>query len=157
FSLRQAKLHVNVSLPLEPAVDVADEVEDPEPMYLSSVTAAGQQGTRADVRCFRVSSRSNLLVQDLDDKFDMVLGMPWLARHDPIIDWEKRTVVRFGRRDVTKSDGADTPNGASEPPSGTVARPAVSGRSAWVVTTPGFVGSKSASVRDQTLPRNSPP
>ncbi|OWY96960.1 hypothetical protein PHMEG_00032631, partial [Phytophthora megakarya] len=30
-----------------------------------------------------------LLVLDLDDKFDMVLGMPWLARHDPTIDREK--------------------------------------------------------------------
>ncbi|GMF62418.1 unnamed protein product [Phytophthora fragariaefolia] len=27
-----------------------------------------------------------LMVLDLDDKFDMVLGMPWLARHDPGID-----------------------------------------------------------------------
>ncbi|OWY92386.1 reverse transcriptase [Phytophthora megakarya] len=27
-----------------------------------------------------------LLVLDLDDKFDMVLVMPWLTRHDPIID-----------------------------------------------------------------------
>ncbi|OWZ04369.1 reverse transcriptase [Phytophthora megakarya] len=26
------------------------------------------------------------LVLDLDDKFDMVLGISWLARHDPIID-----------------------------------------------------------------------
>ncbi|OWY99742.1 hypothetical protein PHMEG_00029210 [Phytophthora megakarya] len=73
-----------------------------------------------------------LLDLDLDDKFDMVLGMPWLARHDPIIDWEKRTVVRFGRRGATESDGpvsaADTPNGASEPPSETEARAAVSGR-----------------------------
>ncbi|GMF39838.1 unnamed protein product [Phytophthora fragariaefolia] len=27
-----------------------------------------------------------LIVLDLDDKLDMVLGMPWLARHDPEID-----------------------------------------------------------------------
>ncbi|OWY94372.1 hypothetical protein PHMEG_00035919 [Phytophthora megakarya] len=81
-----------------------------------------------------------LLVLDLDDKFDMVLGMPWLARHDPEIDWEKQ------------SDGpvsaADTPNGASEPPSETVARAAVSGRSAWsarAVTTPGVVNTKGVS------------
>ncbi|OWZ22813.1 LOW QUALITY PROTEIN: reverse transcriptase [Phytophthora megakarya] len=58
-----------------------------------------------------------LLVLDLDDKFDMELSMPWLTRHDPIIDWEKRTVVRCGRRGATESDGpvsaADTHNGAS--------------------------------------------
>ncbi|OWY95460.1 hypothetical protein PHMEG_00034530 [Phytophthora megakarya] len=46
-----------------------------------------------------------LLVLDLEDKFDMVLGMPGLARHDPTIDWEKRTVVRFGRRGATEGDG----------------------------------------------------
>ncbi|OWY91802.1 reverse transcriptase [Phytophthora megakarya] len=67
-----------------------------------------------------------LLVLNLDDKFDVLLGMPWLARHDPTIVWEKRTVVRFGRRGATESDGpvsaADTPNGASEPPAKTVAR-----------------------------------
>ncbi|KAG2787405.1 hypothetical protein PC129_g11647 [Phytophthora cactorum] len=28
----------------------------------------------------------NLIVLDLDDKFDLVLGMPWLARHDPVIN-----------------------------------------------------------------------
>ncbi|OWZ14056.1 reverse transcriptase [Phytophthora megakarya] len=79
-------------------------------------------------------------------------GMPWLARHDPIIDWEKRTVVRFGRCGATESDGpvsaADTPSGASEPPSETVAPVAVSGRKAWsarAVTTPGVVDRKGVS------------
>ncbi|OWZ22523.1 hypothetical protein PHMEG_0002749 [Phytophthora megakarya] len=66
-----------------------------------------------------------LLILDLDDKFHMVLGIPWLARHDPTIAWEKRTVVRFGRRGATKSDGpvsaADTPNGASKPTPETIA------------------------------------
>ncbi|KAG2967678.1 hypothetical protein PC120_g26931 [Phytophthora cactorum] len=60
----------------------------------------------------------NLIVLDLDDKFDLVLGMPWLARHDPVINWEKRTVVRFGRN-ATESDGpvsvARAPQGASNP------------------------------------------
>ncbi|OWY90164.1 reverse transcriptase, partial [Phytophthora megakarya] len=90
-----------------------------------------------------------LLVLDLDDKFDMVLGMPWLTRYDPTIDWEKRTVVCFGHRGATESDdpvsAADTPNGASESPSETVAHAAVSGRSAKsarAVTSPGVVDSK---------------
>ncbi|GMF41477.1 unnamed protein product [Phytophthora fragariaefolia] len=34
------------------------------------------------------------IVLDLDEKFDMALGMPWVARHDPVIDWAKRTIVR---------------------------------------------------------------
>ncbi|POM73931.1 LOW QUALITY PROTEIN: Putative retroelement [Phytophthora palmivora] len=43
----------------------------------------------------------DFIVLDLDDKFEMVLGMPWLTRHDPAIDWEKRTIVRFGRCNAT--------------------------------------------------------
>ncbi|KAG3052096.1 hypothetical protein PI125_g26205 [Phytophthora idaei] len=57
----------------------------------------------------------NLIVLDLDDKFDLVLGMPSLARHDPVVNWEKRTLVRFGRN-ATESDGpvsvARAPQGA---------------------------------------------
>ncbi|OWY91760.1 hypothetical protein PHMEG_00039524 [Phytophthora megakarya] len=53
FSLRQAKLRVNVPLPPEPTVEVVDEEEGQEPMDLSSATAAGQQWTRTNVRCFR--------------------------------------------------------------------------------------------------------
>ncbi|OWZ20140.1 reverse transcriptase [Phytophthora megakarya] len=44
-----------------------------------------------------------LLVLDLDDKFDMVLAMPWLTGDDPIIDWEKRTALRFGHRGATEA------------------------------------------------------
>ncbi|KAG3196965.1 hypothetical protein PC129_g24600 [Phytophthora cactorum] len=51
----------------------------------------------------RVFVRSHIVL-DLDDKFELVLGMPWLARHDPVINWEKRTLVRFGRN-ATESDG----------------------------------------------------
>ncbi|GMF58122.1 unnamed protein product [Phytophthora fragariaefolia] len=62
-----------------------------------------------------------LIVLDLDDKFDMVLGMPWLARHDPVIDWAKRTIVRFRSSGATESDGpvdaAHAPRGACDPPS----------------------------------------
>ncbi|KAG4048124.1 hypothetical protein PC123_g16558 [Phytophthora cactorum] len=57
----------------------------------------------------------NLIVLDLDDKFDLVLGMPCKPRHDPVVNWEKRTVVRFGRS-ATESDGpvsvAHAPQGA---------------------------------------------
>ncbi|KAG6623720.1 reverse transcriptase [Phytophthora cinnamomi] len=50
----------------------------------------------------------HFIVLDLDDKFDVVMGMPWLARHDPVIDWKKRTLVRFGRDSGTESDGPVT-------------------------------------------------
>ncbi|KAG6614041.1 reverse transcriptase [Phytophthora cinnamomi] len=50
----------------------------------------------------------HFIVLDLDDKFDVVMGMPWLVRHHPVIDWKKRTLVRFGRDSGTESDGPVT-------------------------------------------------
>ncbi|KAE8888908.1 hypothetical protein PF003_g27099 [Phytophthora fragariae] len=61
------------------------------------------------------------IVLDLDDKFDMVLGMPWIARHDPVVDWTKRTIVHFGSSGATVSDG---PVGAAHAPRGTCDPPA---------------------------------
>ncbi|GMF63373.1 unnamed protein product [Phytophthora fragariaefolia] len=63
-----------------------------------------------------------LIVLDLDDKFDMVLGMPWLARHDPMIDWAKRTIVHFGTEAVRGAAASDL--------------------SAWTLTTERVVGEK---------------
>ena len=40
----------------------------------------------------------NCMVLDMDDRYDVILGMPWLARHQPWIDWK------------TKSIGASMPN-----------------------------------------------
>ncbi|GMF31677.1 unnamed protein product [Phytophthora fragariaefolia] len=61
-----------------------------------------------------------LIVLDLDDKSDMVLGMPWLVRHNPVIDWAKRTIVRFRSSGATESDdpvgAAHAPRGACDPP-----------------------------------------
>ncbi|OWZ04050.1 LOW QUALITY PROTEIN: reverse transcriptase [Phytophthora megakarya] len=97
----------------------------------------------------RFSYKHRMFVEEL---LVLDLGMPWFARHDPIIDWEKRMVVRFGRRSATESDGpvsaADTPKDASELPIKTVATTAVSSRSARgarAVTTPGVVDRKGVS------------
>ncbi|GMG15238.1 unnamed protein product [Phytophthora fragariaefolia] len=68
-----------------------------------------------------------LIVLDLDDKFDMVLGMPWLARHDPVIDLAKRTIVRFRSSGATESDG---PVGAAHAPRGACGTPAEAARGA---------------------------
>ncbi|KAG6618356.1 uncharacterized protein IUM83_01249 [Phytophthora cinnamomi] len=69
------------------------------------------------------------IVLDLDNKFDVVMGMPWLARHDPVIDWKKRTLVRFGRDSGTESDGpvtaAHAPAGARGSPVKTAVNAAV--------------------------------
>ncbi|KAE8996977.1 hypothetical protein PR001_g19709 [Phytophthora rubi] len=84
------------------------------------------------------------IVPDLDDKFDMVLGMPWLARHDPVIDWTKRTIVHFGSSGATVSDGpvgaAHAPRGACDPPAEAAQRAAVSGHPARTPTTERVVG-----------------
>uniref|UniRef100_H3H6I6 Reverse transcriptase domain-containing protein n=1 Tax=Phytophthora ramorum TaxID=164328 RepID=H3H6I6_PHYRM len=157
FSLRQAKLHVNAPRPIpRPVVRPSG---GPEPMDLSSATAAGSQQRRGSTNgpagagrpagdaiervdighaamkiaapsesqshCKKQDDKPNLvilkkefvdelIVLELDDKFDMVLGMPWLARHDPVIDWTKRTIVRFGSSSsATESDG---PVGAAYAP-----------------------------------------
>jgi hypothetical protein len=58
--------------------------------------------------------REDLVVLDLDDKYDMILGMPWLRRHAPTIDWVTQSIRSFGsERDraftvssiATESDG----------------------------------------------------
>ncbi|ETI47961.1 hypothetical protein F443_07917 [Phytophthora nicotianae P1569] len=82
------------------------------------------------------------LATDLDDKFDLVLDMPWLARHDPVINWEKRTLVRFGRG-ATESDGsvseAHAPHGASDHAVETTFNTVVSGTHTQVGTTAAVV------------------
>ncbi|KAE8895596.1 hypothetical protein PF003_g20013 [Phytophthora fragariae] len=76
----------------------------------------------------------------------MVLGMPWLARHDPVIDWTKRTIVHFGSSGATVSNGpvgaARAPRGARDPPGETARRAAVSGHPARTPTTERVVGRK---------------
>jgi hypothetical protein len=32
------------------------------------------------------------IVLDMDDRYDLILGMPWLVKHDPWIDWRSRTI-----------------------------------------------------------------
>ncbi|KAE9264840.1 hypothetical protein PF001_g31128 [Phytophthora fragariae] len=76
----------------------------------------------------------------------MVLGMPWLARHDPVIDWTKRTIVHFGSSGATVSDGpvgaARAPRGARDPPGEAARRAAVSGHPTRTPTTERVVGRK---------------
>ncbi|GMF27161.1 unnamed protein product [Phytophthora fragariaefolia] len=32
------------------------------------------------------------IVLDMDDRYDLILGMPWLAKHEPWIDWRSRAI-----------------------------------------------------------------
>ncbi|KAE9042748.1 hypothetical protein PR001_g6076 [Phytophthora rubi] len=86
------------------------------------------------------------IVLDLDDKFDMVLGMPWIARHDPVVDWTKRTIAHFGSSGATVSDGpvgaAHAPRGTCDPPAEAARRAAASGHHTRTPTTERVVGRK---------------
>ena len=65
--------------------------------------------TLADGSKLRVAKRTVLLeisfdefkeedefiLLDLDQKFDIILGMPWLKRHRPLIDWDNGCLSSF--------------------------------------------------------------
>ena len=34
----------------------------------------------------------NFIVLYLDEKFDVILGLPWLRRYEPKVSWQHRTV-----------------------------------------------------------------
>ncbi|KAE8901332.1 hypothetical protein PF005_g11452 [Phytophthora fragariae] len=76
----------------------------------------------------------------------MVLGMPWLARNDPVIDWTKRTIVHFGSSGATVSDGpvgaAHAARGACDPPAEAARGEAASGHPAQTPTTERVIGRK---------------
>ena len=36
----------------------------------------------------------DFIVLDLDDKFDVILGLPWIRRYEPRVSWQHRTVKR---------------------------------------------------------------
>ncbi|GMF38460.1 unnamed protein product [Phytophthora fragariaefolia] len=72
------------------------------PRSLLEVSLATDVVVRTEKRVVRVRFSyeekkfvDEIIVLDLDDKFDVELGMLWLARRDPVIDRAKRTVVRF--------------------------------------------------------------
>ncbi|GMF25326.1 unnamed protein product [Phytophthora fragariaefolia] len=39
-----------------------------------------------------MTSIEPFIVLDMDDRYDLILGMPWLAKHEPWIDWRSRTI-----------------------------------------------------------------
>ena len=44
----------------------------------------------------------DFIVLDLDDKFDVILGLPWLRKYEPWISWQHRAVKMPA---VCSSDG----------------------------------------------------
>ena len=41
-----------------------------------------------------LSGKDDFLLLDLDERFDLILGLPWCSKHQPIIDWNSYS-VRF--------------------------------------------------------------
>ncbi|GMF81503.1 unnamed protein product [Phytophthora fragariaefolia] len=101
-----------------PRADVTIPIERVDIGHAVSKTAAPSDSVRFSYR--EKNFVDDFIVLDLDDKFDMVLDMPWLARHDPVIDWAKRTIVRFRSSGATESvdpvGEAHAPCGTCDPP-----------------------------------------
>ncbi|KAF1316925.1 reverse transcriptase, partial [Globisporangium splendens] len=56
---------------------------------------------RLAIKCEDFRGEDEFILLDLDDKFDLILGMPWLKRYQPSIDWVKMKIS------VDKSHDAD--------------------------------------------------
>lgn len=52
-------------------------------------------------------------VTDLGGQYDLILGMPWLKRHNPKIDWDTRTVT-FSHRGCEHTWESDTAEGCAD-------------------------------------------
>ncbi|GMF28543.1 unnamed protein product [Phytophthora fragariaefolia] len=55
------------------------------------------------------------IVLDMDDRYDLILGMPWLAKHEPSIDWQHR-VPRDERQFTGSSEALELPTASPTRP-----------------------------------------
>ena len=39
-----------------------------------------------------VQYNDEFIILDLDDKFGVIIGLPWLRRYEPQVSWHRRTV-----------------------------------------------------------------
>ena len=58
-----------------------------------------------------VQYNDELIILDLDDKFGVILGLPWLRRYEPQVSWHRRTVDM----PVTCSSDGDLMNAIERP------------------------------------------
>ncbi|KAK1928336.1 hypothetical protein P3T76_016192 [Phytophthora citrophthora] len=127
-----------------------DFEEADTPRGVLEVRLATGATVRTEKRVVRVrfSYKRRTFVEDL---IVLVLGMPWLARHDPVINWEKLTLVRFNNTRATESDGpvsaTHAPSGACGVPVEAAAAAAASDHRRRPSTTPGVVERKCVSTQ----------
>ncbi|KAF1318387.1 putative retroelement, partial [Globisporangium splendens] len=55
---------------------------------------------RLAIKCEDFRGEDEFILLDLDDKFDLILGMPWLKRYQPSIDWMKISVDKSHDADL---------------------------------------------------------
>ncbi|KAF1335924.1 reverse transcriptase, partial [Globisporangium splendens] len=55
---------------------------------------------RLAIKCEDFRGEDEFVLLDLDDKFDIILGMPWLKRYQPSIDWMNMKISVGKSRDV---------------------------------------------------------
>ncbi|KAF1315245.1 reverse transcriptase, partial [Globisporangium splendens] len=55
---------------------------------------------RLAIKCEDFRGEDEFILLDLDDKFDIILGMPWLKRYQPSIDWMNMKISVAKSRDV---------------------------------------------------------
>ncbi|KAF1327939.1 Gag protein, partial [Globisporangium splendens] len=55
---------------------------------------------RLAIKCEDFRGEGEFILLDLDDKFDLILGMPWLKRYQPSIDWMNMKISVGKSRDI---------------------------------------------------------
>ncbi|GMF23251.1 unnamed protein product [Phytophthora fragariaefolia] len=57
-----------------------------------SIVSIRKVTIRLSVKFDDFNSIEPFIILDMDDRYDLILGMPWLAKHEPWIDWRSRTI-----------------------------------------------------------------
>ncbi|GMF39866.1 unnamed protein product [Phytophthora fragariaefolia] len=66
-------------------------------LLTGSIVSTRKVVLRLKVKFDDFDSVEPFIVLDMDDRYDLILGMPWLAKHEPWIDWCSRTIDGFVR------------------------------------------------------------
>ncbi|KAF1316229.1 reverse transcriptase, partial [Globisporangium splendens] len=97
-SLIVHKVHVDgIATPLRALVDTEDN-DCPVGKWVNCEDAEGV--VRLAIKCEDFRGEGEFILLDLDDKFDIILGMPWLKRYQPSIDWMNMKISVDKPRDV---------------------------------------------------------
>ncbi|GMF52883.1 unnamed protein product [Phytophthora fragariaefolia] len=58
----------------------------------NALYASALEASKSNTNFDDINSVEPFIVLDMDDRYDLILGMPWLAKHEPWIDWRSRTI-----------------------------------------------------------------